>query len=73
MVASGALLNATPEVAERLCPCSAMQTELHVLESCPLTQAISTRYDFTSWSQILSNDTQFPVAEIVYNVLSCFD
>ena len=28
------------EVAERLCPCGAVQTELHVLESYPLTQDV---------------------------------
>ncbi|MPC60092.1 hypothetical protein E2C01_054129 [Portunus trituberculatus] len=61
------------EVVERLCPYGAVQTELQVLESCPLTQAIRTRYDFSSWNKILNNDTQFPVAKIVYNVFSCFD
>ena len=61
------------EVAERLCPCRAVQTELHVIESCPLTQDIRTQYEFTSWTQIINDSAQFPIAEIVYKVFSCFD
>ena len=60
------------EVAERLCPCGDVQTELHVLESCPLTQDIRTRYNFTSWMQIINDSAQFPISEIVHKVLSCF-
>ena len=61
------------EVAERLCPCGAVQTELHVLELCPLTQDIRTLYNFTSWTELIEEDAQFPIAEIVHKVLSCFD
>ena len=61
------------EVAERLCPCGAVQTELHVLESCPLTQDIRIRYNFTAWTQIIDDDAQFPITEIVHRVLSCFE
>ena len=61
------------EVAERLCPCGAVQTELHVLESCPLTLDIRTQYNFASWTQIINDDAPFPIAEIVYKILSCLD
>ena len=60
------------EVAERLCPCGEVQTELHVLELCPLTQHIRSQYNFTSWAQIIENDEQYPTAEIVHRVLSCY-
>ena len=39
------------EVAERLCPCGDVQTELHVLESCPLTQDIRTTHNLESVDQ----------------------
>ena len=60
------------EVAERLCPCGAVQTELHVLELCPLTRCVRDSYNFTSWSEIVDPDAEFPVAEIVYKILSYF-
>ena len=53
------------EVAERLCPCGTVQTELHILESCPLIQDIRIRYNFTAWTQTVDDDAQFPIAEIV--------
>lgn len=59
-------------VEERLCPCGAVQTELHVLELCPLTQHLRDQYSFNSWRQIINEDANFPVAEIVYKVISCF-
>ena len=61
------------EVAERLCPCGAVQTELHVLESCPLTRDVRAQYNFTSWAQIIESDAQYPTAEIVNRVFSCYD
>ena len=61
------------EVTERLCPCGALQTELHVLESCPLTRSVRELYNFTSWNEIAHPDAGFPVAEIVHKVLSCFE
>ena len=60
-------------MAEQLCPCGNMQTELHVLESCPITQDIRTTHNFTFWSQLIDNEAQFCNEEIVYIVLSCFD
>ena len=61
------------EVTKRLCPCGAVQTELHVLESCPLTRSVRDLYNFTSWSEIANPDIEFPVAEIVYKIFSCFE
>ena len=59
-------------VEERLCPCGGVQTELHVLESCPLTYDIHVRYLFTSLRQLMDMRDQFVVPKIVYTVMSCF-
>lgn len=60
------------EVEERLCPCGAVQTELHVIETCPITRTVRDAYNFISWREIIDPDAEFPVAEIVYRVLSHF-
>lgn len=59
-------------VEERLCPCRRIQTELHVLESCPLTYDVRARYLFTSWRQLMDMRDQFVVPKIVYTVMSYF-
>ena len=59
-------------VEERLCQCGAIQTELHVLEECPLTDSVRTHYGFTSWHQLMLHREQFSAAEIVYEILSKF-
>ena len=33
-------------VEERLCPCGEVQTELHVVQSCPLTQHLRDQFSF---------------------------
>ena len=59
---------------ERLCPCGAVQTEVHVIESCPLTNDIRLTYGFNSWQELqnpeIGSDRK---AEIVYMVLSTFN
>ena len=59
-------------VEERVCPCGAVQTEMHVLEACPLTNDIRGHYEFISWTQLMENRHKFPVQEIVYKLLSRF-
>ena len=59
-------------VEERLCPCGSVQTEIHVLESCPLTNNIRNRYSFTSWRQLMDMRDQFNVPMIIYAILSCY-
>ena len=59
-------------VEERLCPCGSVQTELHVLESCPLTDNIRAHHEFTSWRQLMDGRDQFMVPRIVYTIMSRF-
>lgn len=59
-------------VEERLCPCGSVQTELHVLECCPLTEDIRAHYEFRSWRQLMDGRDQFMVPRIVYNIMNRF-
>lgn len=51
------------EVAERMCPCGAVQAELHVIDVSPMTRDVRAQYNFTSWAQIEECDAQYPTAE----------
>ena len=55
---------------ERLCP--SVQTELHVLESGPLTDDIRAQYAFTAWRQLMDMRDQFVVPKVVYAIMSRF-
>lgn len=55
------------EVEERLCPCGAVQTEMHVLETCPITRPVRDAYNFMSWREIIDPDAEFAVAMIIYS------
>ena len=55
-------------VEEYLCSCGSLQTELHVLEYCPLTDDIRSRHE--SWRQVMHGQGQFFVPKIVYTVMS---
>ncbi len=57
---------------ERLCPCGEVQTEMHVLESCSLTEDVRARYGYTCWTQLMRNRDTFPVPEVIYTILSRF-
>lgn len=41
------------------------------LNSYPFTTS-TTFVDFTEWSEMIDGDHEFPVAEIVYRIFSCF-
>ena len=56
---------------ERLCPCRAVQTELHVVESCPLTQPLRDLYQFDSWQQLMLKDIDITV-KIFHSILSIY-
>ena len=58
-------------VEERLCLCGEVQTELHVVESCPVTYDIRTHYNINSFQQILDNDVQTTV-KIAHSILGCY-
>ena len=55
-------------VEERVCTCGAVQTELHVVESCPHTQPIRDLYRFDSWQQLMLMNVN-EVAKISYEIL----
>lgn len=57
-------------MVERVCPHGAVQTELYVLESCPVTSGIRTSYNVTFWMQLINSEAQFPIEEIVFKVLA---
>ena len=42
-----------------------VQTELHVVESCPLTQSIRDLHEFNSWEQLLAKDTDNVIAIVL--------
>ena len=56
---------------ERLCSCGAVQSELHVLEDCPLTQHIRDMYSFNNLQQVMNYNTE-KCCEILYKVLSLY-
>ena len=58
-------------VEERLCPCGQIQTELHVVESCPITHDVRTNYNINSFQQILVKDIQTTV-KIAHSILNCY-
>ena len=55
-------------IEERLCPCGAIQTELHVLEECPLTDSVRTHYGFESWQQLMHHPELFSAPQIIYAI-----
>ena len=56
---------------ERLCPCGEVQTELHVVESCVLTQPLREHHRFTSWHELMAKDAR-DAARIVHLLLSTY-
>lgn len=56
---------------ERVCTCGAVQTELHVVESCPHIQPLHDLYRFDSWDQLMAKNVS-EVVKISYAILSTF-
>ena len=58
---------------ERLCLCGDVQTELHVFESCPLTQQLRESYNIVSLTNFLNESNDYHITcEAVYKILSIF-
>ena len=58
---------------ERLCVCGQIQTEQHVIETCPRTQPIRTQYDISSLSDLLVERSDYSnVCHIVSQILKVF-
>ena len=58
-------------IEERLCPCGEVQTELHAVESCPVTLHIRTSYNVNSYQQILLKDVNTTV-KITHLILNSY-
>ena len=58
---------------ERLCPCGDIQTERHVVESCPMTQDVRAVYSITTLEQLfLVTNNPSSLCEAIHNILSIF-
>lgn len=60
-------------LAERLCVCGDVQTEVHVIESCPLTQHIRDTFSLSSINYMFSaNHDNSLVCTIIWQVLEIY-
>ena len=58
---------------ERFCGCGEVQDEMHVIEVCPLTAHIRQEFDFETFQQLIHENSDYPITEIVYKILQCFE
>ena len=60
-------------VEERLCPCGQVQTERHVVESCPFTENIRQRCDITRLENLFDgNISSHGACAIIHEILETF-
>ena len=60
-------------VDERLCQCGLVQTELHVIEECVLSQHVRQMYNVTSLFDLVSERQDLPVVcHIVHSILNIY-
>ena len=60
-------------IEERLCSCGEIQTESHVIESCPMSQQLRQTNNITSLNELLLIRTDFhKVCTIVHNLLELY-
>lgn len=58
---------------ERLCPCGLVQTEIHVVESCPLSLHLRNMYNITTVDDLLLGRTDYSnVCAIIHKILSLY-
>ncbi|MPC71016.1 hypothetical protein E2C01_065283 [Portunus trituberculatus] len=58
---------------ERLCPCGLVQTETHVIESCPLTLHLRNMYNITSVKDLLLGRTDYStVCTVIHKILALY-
>ena len=58
---------------ERLCSCGEIQTEIHVVSHCPLSQHIREEYEFASITDLMSE--RFPKelsCKVIYDILNLY-
>ena len=58
---------------ERLCLCGQVQTEAHVISSCPLSQHLRDLLSFSNTKELFENFQINISCEVIYNVLSLYD
>ena len=59
---------------ERLCSCGGIQTEMHVVSHCPLSQNLRDEYEFTCITDLMSGRFENKVAcKILFKVLKLYD
>ncbi len=59
-------------VEERLCECGNVQSEQHVLETCPRTQRIRDMYGFSTLHQVFSVFTNSVMCRIIHEILNTY-
>ena len=59
-------------VEQRLCECGEVQDEIHVVEVCPRTEDIRKEYGYTTYQELIIEDTNFPTMEIIFIILSSY-
>ena len=58
---------------ERLCSCGLVQSEEHVISSCPLSQSLRDNYEFTCIEELMSESfSNETVCKIIYEVLELY-
>ena len=58
---------------ERLCPCGEIQTEVHVVNNCPMSQIFRDEYGFTDITDLMSEKfSNEIVCKIIYNILNLY-
>ena len=61
-------------VEERLCTCGAVQDEIHVLQSCPLTKYLRDKQNFCiNADDLLTNIDSLEKFKYMYSVLNFFE
>ena len=58
---------------ERLCSCGQVQTETHVITSCPLSQHLRDLYSFSNFKDLFENLPLNVSCEAVFDVLSLYE
>ena len=60
-------------VEEHLCSCGEIQTEIHVVSHCPLSQHIRDEYEFTSINDLMYERFSTELScKIIYNILNIY-
>lgn len=58
---------------ERLCPCGLVQTEAHVIESCPLSLHLRNMYNITTVGELFARIEYNNVCAIIHKVLAIYN